>query len=323
MLRSKQYDGWLSVRCQCPWSWMLIISTFDSFRLYFIDKNKISRFKLKLFIAFWFLHLSNKPFSISTALLIQFENHIIRQHCVDNTFSTSKTNLRLFIASARFFVNHEHNHIWCYKRNGKVSRNVCVLEFYRWCNRNGSRGHHFHFYEHKRWYFRLHRIWKVIFSKYKGQFLVWCSQSLFNYWVYLGVEFVENETSYIFGCFVSNWYVCNLNSLIMLIFFNSNYYEAVNIVFAEIYIMNGKVESVDYSINDGSPCYVAIRDESSPYNLYYHWSNALRMCEFAERCKRNGDVVWVRAKTDDGNNSLMDISHGNTEAKWRTSYYPV
>lgn len=84
----------------------------------------------------------------------------------------------------------------------------------------------------------------------------------------------------------------------------------------EDYILVGNVESVSYAFANAWPCYVAIRDESSSRNLYFHAANHESMCNFAEKCRDRGFPVKMRAQIDSGSNIIVTIEYANTDAKY-------
>lgn len=79
--------------------------------------------------------------------------------------------------------------------------------------------------------------------------------------------------------------------------------------------------SVSYTYSKQWPCYVAVgADDAMGRGNHFHASSSNELCQFAERCKKDGKNVLMRAQVDDGSNVIVTLEYVNTGAvywiKW-------
>lgn len=73
-------------------------------------------------------------------------------------------------------------------------------------------------------------------------------------------------------------------------------------------VLYGDTEFVKY------PCYIAIRDESSEWDLHFHGTSNTEMCKFAQDCKFKGVPITMHAVTSNDHNQLISVQFADTKA---------
>lgn len=82
-------------------------------------------------------------------------------------------------------------------------------------------------------------------------------------------------------------------------------------------MISGSVDCVAYSADDSWPCYISIKDDSSPRSLYFHKANHKEMCYFAEKAKSKGTLVKIEAEVEgDSANKIRFIYPLYSHSKW-------
>lgn len=62
------------------------------------------------------------------------------------------------------------------------------------------------------------------------------------------------------------------------------------------------------------PCYIAVRDKSSKWDLHFHGTSNTEMCKFAQDCKFKEIPITMHAVRRTENNQLISVQFADTKS---------